>query len=46
VAHRAKAGHKELVLSAADDAQHKKTIALICRSNCIPVSGRSIGDSI
>ncbi|MGH8160003.1 MAG: hypothetical protein ACREPQ_17930 [Rhodanobacter sp.] len=40
------AGCKGLVLSAADDAQHKKTIAAECHSNDIPVSLRSIDDSV
>jgi hypothetical protein len=45
-AYRPETGCKGLVLSAADDAQHKKTIASRCHSNGIPVSQRSIGDSV
>jgi hypothetical protein len=45
-ARRPEAGCKELVLSAVDGAQHKKTIAGGCHSNDIPVRRQSIGDSI
>jgi hypothetical protein len=46
VSRRPEAGCKELVLSAVDGAQHKKTIVPASRSNCIPVSRQSIGDSV
>jgi len=33
-----KSGYKELVLSAVDGAEHKKTIRAKTRASCIPVS--------
>jgi hypothetical protein len=41
-----KTGHKELVLSAADGAQHKKTIPGKTRASCIPVRLESSKDRL
>jgi hypothetical protein len=41
-----KSGYKELVLSAADGAQHKKTIRAKTSASCIPVSRESSKDRL